>query len=295
VFEISRCTLTLGVLAAMPATSGCLRVDGGLSRCNIRDLAASLKTPQFSASNRRCSHLARKSRLDLPFDAASRELRFGGCSNMAEGETPLVRAEPSQPGAPAATPAASSATSWFDKLLRVSTLIGGFAVVFTLAGSAIAFYYQRNAELTTRLLEEKKTLLDKQAEIYFAAVPLMSKIANHYIQPGATPTDPKSNEIQDSSMSFWNMYWGELNVATDDNTAKVLNLFSTSLAASQSATFQGEHPKWQTCSKKILELSKLFSICAKESILVNWGVSLSTDNIKCTDAQINEITPFCSI
>ena len=35
-----------------------LRVDGGLSRRNIRDLAASLKTPQFSASNRRCKYLA---------------------------------------------------------------------------------------------------------------------------------------------------------------------------------------------------------------------------------------------
>ena len=30
---------------------------GGLSRRNIRDIAASLKTPQFSVSNRRCKYL----------------------------------------------------------------------------------------------------------------------------------------------------------------------------------------------------------------------------------------------
>jgi hypothetical protein len=36
---------------------GCGSVDSRLSRRNIRDLAASLKTPQFSASNRRCKYL----------------------------------------------------------------------------------------------------------------------------------------------------------------------------------------------------------------------------------------------
>jgi hypothetical protein len=46
-------------LLAIRARSGegRLRVGCGLSTRNIRDLAASLKTPQFSASNRRCKYL----------------------------------------------------------------------------------------------------------------------------------------------------------------------------------------------------------------------------------------------
>src|SRR6516165_9209446 len=39
---------------AVGDAEGPLWVDSGLSRRNIRDLAASLKTPRFSASNRRC-------------------------------------------------------------------------------------------------------------------------------------------------------------------------------------------------------------------------------------------------
>ena len=79
--------------------------------------------------------------------------------------------------------------------------------------------------LATKEVEDISTLsADKQAELYFEVVPLVSKLANI----------ESANLIKKEDESrFWHIFWGELGMVEDADVARAMDLFGASLNAFQ--------------------------------------------------------------
>ena len=81
---------------------------------------------------------------------------------------------------------------------------------------------QSALQARTNERESKKVFLDKQADLYFETVRVVSMIAT-----AKTP-----DEIRDSDeRRFWELYWGELGMVEDWNVEDVMVLFGRSLHA----------------------------------------------------------------
>ena len=171
--------------------------------------------------------------------------------------------------------------------------IGVLTAVATLVGSAIAFFVQRADEIEDRKLqtavnerqakaterESKRIYLEKQAEIYFEIVPLVSKLAN-----------AESAELiqQGDERRFWQIFWGELGMVEDADVARAMDLFGVSLNA-----FQGRIDKGQ-CAKMRKAISITLSHCVRKSLGDSWDVQLQDKTIKwCEEERLTELRQTC--
>src|SRR5262245_19255545 len=107
--------------------------------------------------------------------------------------------------------------------------VGVLATVATLIGGAIAFFAQRSDDLAQRKLqaeaaqrESKKVFLEKQAKLYFEAVPLVARLAIA-TTPGAI--------AEADEQRFRELFWGELGMVEDVGVARSMDLFERSLEA----------------------------------------------------------------
>ena len=158
--------------------------------------------------------------------------------------------------------------------------------VATLVGSAIVFFAQRSDELQQRLLqpqvserESKRVFLEKQADLYFEIVPLVSKLAL------AESTD-QINAADEAR--FWHVFLGELGMVEDADVATAMDLFGTSLEA-----FQGKRDN-RECAGQRRAISLVLSHCVRMSLGTNWGVELEdvTTN-RCSDDVPDDLRAKC--
>jgi len=127
--------------------------------------------------------------------------------------------------------------------------------------------------------ESKRLFLEKQAELYFEVVPLVSKLANIELP-----------ELIDKKVEsrFWHIFWGELGMVEDANVARAMNLFGQSLNA-----FQGKIVNEQ-CAQHRKAISLTLSHCVRKSLGDNWGVQLEVLSInRCKDDVFAELQGVC--
>lgn len=164
--------------------------------------------------------------------------------------------------------------------------ISVLTAVATLVGSAITFFVQRADEIQQRLLqaqvnerESKRVFLEKQAELYFEVVPLVSKLAN------AESTDRID---QRDEARFWHIFWGELGMVEDADVARAMDLFGSSLEA-----FQGKMDN-QACAEQRKAISLMLSHCVRKSLGNNWGVQLQDKSTnRCRSEVFAEFRRVC--
>ena len=158
--------------------------------------------------------------------------------------------------------------------------------VATLVGSAIAFFAQRADDLEQRALqaraavrESKKVFLDKQAALFFEAVPIVSRLAI-----AATPDEIDEKDER----RFWELFWGELGMVEDVNVARSMNLFGRSLQAFRGAISN------EVCAAQRKSISLTLSHCVRKSLGDNWGVDFGANNLDwCTDARLGQLDQRC--
>src|SRR5262245_37283381 len=166
--------------------------------------------------------------------------------------------------------------------------VGVLATVATLIGGAIAFFAQRSDDLAQRGLqaeaaqrESKKVFLEKQAELFFEAVPLVSKLAIAEKPEAMTETDQQR---------FWELYWGELGMVEDIPVARSMDLFGRSLKA-----FRDSGPD-NACAARRKSISLTLSHCVRKSLGANWGVDFGARDGSldwCTDDRFVELDLAC--
>jgi hypothetical protein len=171
--------------------------------------------------------------------------------------------------------------------------IGVLVAVATRVGSAIAFFVQRADEIEDRKLqtavndrqakaherESKRTYLEKQAEIYFEVVPLVSKLAN-----------AESAEVieKGDERRFWQIFWGEIGMVEDTGVAQAMDLFGKSLDA-----FQGRIDN-EKCAKKKRAISITLSHCVRKSLGDSWGVQLQDETLNwCAEERLRNLRLTC--
>jgi len=173
---------------------------------------------------------------------------------------------------------------WDSVIKNISVL----TAVATLVGSAIAFFVQRGDEIQQRVLqaqvnerESKRVFLDKQAELYFEVVPLVSKLANI----------ESANLIKKEVESrFWHIFWGELGMVEDADVARAMDLFGVSLNA-----FQGRVSN-EPCANQRKAISLMLSHCVRKSLGDNWGVKLQDESInRCKADTYEELRKICPL
>ncbi len=165
--------------------------------------------------------------------------------------------------------------------------IGVLTVVATLVGSAVAFFIQRydiiqqgEIQAKARERESKLVFLEKQAELYFEIVPLVSKLANI--------KSPRLIDKKDESR-FWQIFWGELGMVEDANVARAMNFFGKSLNA-----FKKQIENEQQCAEYRKAISLTLSHCVRKSLGDNWGVQLEDLSInRCKDDVFAELQGVC--
>ena len=128
---------------------------------------------------------------------------------------------------------------------------------------------------------QKKSFLEKQAELYFEVVPLVSKLANS--------ESPDLIEKEDESR-FWHIFWGELGMVEDADVARAMDLFGTSLNA-----FQGRIDN-EPCAKQRKAISLMLSHCVRKSLGDNWGVQLQDESInRCKADAYTHLRRICPL
>ncbi len=173
----------------------------------------------------------------------------------------------------------------WDKVVKN---VGVLTAVATLVGSAIVFFIQRGDDIQQRVLqaqvnerESKRVFLEKQAELYFEVVPLVSKLAN--------TESPDLIEKEDQTR-FWHIFWGELGMVEDADVARAMDLFGASLNA-----FQGNTANAQ-CAKRRKAISLMLSHCVRKSLGDNWGVQLQDESInRCKPEAYTELRRICAL
>jgi hypothetical protein len=169
--------------------------------------------------------------------------------------------------------------------------VGVLTAVATLVGSAIAFFVQRGDDLEQSALqartnerESKKVFLDKQAELYFETVRLVSRLAN-----AETP-----DEIRESDEGrFWELYWGDLGMVEDGNVTDSMVLFGRSLQAFRGQAFR-EGISNEDCAAQRKFISLTLSHCVRKSLGENWGVHFGVDKVdRCTDSWLSKLRLRC--
>jgi len=121
--------------------------------------------------------------------------------------------------------------------------------------------------------------LEKQADLYFEVVPLVSKLANLKSYRLIQKQDAKR---------FWHIFWGELGMVEDSNVARAMNLFGTSLRA-----FEGKINN-RECAEHRLAISLVLSHCVRKSLGDNWGVHLEAERInRCTTDDFQKLERIC--
>lgn len=164
--------------------------------------------------------------------------------------------------------------------------VGVLTAVATLVGSSIAFFVQRADDLEqsaiqarTNERESKKVFLDKQAELYFETVRLVSRLA-----VAKTPDEIRENEER----RFWELYWGELGMVEDVNVTRSMVRFGRSLQAFRGAISN------EVCAAQRESISLTLSHCVRKSLGKNWGVDFDVDNQdQCTAESLSDLTKVC--
>jgi hypothetical protein len=170
-----------------------------------------------------------------------------------------------------------------------NTVIRNISVVTavaTLVGSAIAFFVQRDADIKQRLLqaqanerESKRVFLNKQADVYFEVVALVSRLANI--------TSPDLIDKADVNR-FWQLFWGEFAMVEDRATARAMDLFTVSLNAFQGLTDN------KRCAEKRKSIALLASHCIRKSLGDSWGVELEDlDTDTCNNETFDKLERVC--
>lgn len=171
---------------------------------------------------------------------------------------------------------------WDSFVKNISVL----TAVATLVGSAVAFFIQRDGDLAQQALrartaerESKLIFLNKQADIYFEAVRLVSSLAN-----------VESPELIDKKdeRRFWELFWGELGMVEDVEVARAMDMFGQSLRA-----FQGNGAR--PCADKRKSISLTLSHCVRRSLGNNWGVDFRAEDLDwCTEKRFAELNESCA-
>ena len=165
--------------------------------------------------------------------------------------------------------------------------VGVLTAVATLVGSAIAFFVQRGDDIEQRAIAaqaaeraSKKVFLDKQAELYFETVPLVSRLAN---------AESAAAIVDEDRKRFWQIFWGELGMVEDVEVARAMDLFGKSLNAFEGST---SNP---ACADERLSISLTLSHCVRKSLGTNWGVDFRADNLDwCTEERFAELDAACT-
>jgi hypothetical protein len=173
---------------------------------------------------------------------------------------------------------------WDSVIKNISVL----TAVATLVGGAIAFFVQRGDEIQQRVLqaqvnerESKRVFLDKQAELYFEVVPLVSRLAN---------IESADLIKKEDESRFWHIFWGELGMVEDADVARAMDLFGASLNA-----FQGRVSN-DPCANKRKAISLMLSHCVRKSLGDNWGVKLQDESINtCIPDTYEELREICPL
>ncbi len=161
--------------------------------------------------------------------------------------------------------------------------IGVLTIVATLAGSAVAFFIQRydiiqqeEIQAKARERESKRVFLEKQAELYFEVVPLVSRLAN------AETVD------QEDVRLFWQLYWGELGMVEDRSVESAMVLFGKSLNALLGKENNAE------CANGRQDISITLAHCIRKSLGYSWDVNLEDLNIdKCNEERFEKLDQIC--
>lgn len=164
--------------------------------------------------------------------------------------------------------------------------IGVLTAVATLVGSAVAFFVQRADDIDQRTLqaqaverESKRVFLNKQADIYFETVPLVSRLAN---------AESRSSIDAADEQRFWEIFWGELGMVEDAGVARAMDLFGQSLNA-----FQGRIAL-PRCAEQRKSISLTLSHCVRKSLGQNWGVDFQAEDLDwCTAQRFDELNASC--
>jgi len=164
--------------------------------------------------------------------------------------------------------------------------VGVLATVATLIGGAIAFFAQRGDDIAQRKLqaeaalrESKKVFLEKQAALFFEAVPLVSRLAI-----AATPEEM----VDKDERRFWELFWGELGMVEDVPVARSMDLFGRSLQA-----FRVDPDN--VCAAQRRSISLTLSHCVRKSLGANWGVDFGAGGGLdwCTDERFADLYRAC--
>jgi hypothetical protein len=164
--------------------------------------------------------------------------------------------------------------------------IGVLTAAATLVGSAIAFFIQRADDIEQKALqaeavqrESKRVFLEKQAEIYFEMVPLVSRLAN---------VNSASLIDEQDEKRFWELFWGELGMVEDVDVARAMDIFGQSLK-----DFQSRNPN-SLCAEKRKSISLTLSHCVRKSLGENWGVDFRAEDLDwCTKKRFEDLNAWC--
>jgi hypothetical protein len=120
--------------------------------------------------------------------------------------------------------------------------------------------------------------LDKQAALFFEAVPIVSRLAI-----AATPDEIDEKDER----RFWQLFWGELGMVEDVNVARSMDLFGRSLQA-----FRGKGDI--VCAAQRKSISLTLSHCVRKSLGENWGVDFGANNLDwCTELRFGKLNHWC--
>jgi hypothetical protein len=145
----------------------------------------------------------------------------------------------------------------------IAAIIGGFITAWV---ALCNYSLQREKEIFSRERETKKPFFEKQAEFYFDAVEVVSKIATGSPQP--------SNE---DIAHFWKIYWGRLAAVEDNFVDNAMVLFGNKLTE--------KSPK---CC--LNDASLLLVHCVKKSLEDSWKVQLGAPpEFPCEEASFQQV------
>jgi len=164
------------------------------------------------------------------------------------------------------TPPAGRETD-FERWNLIIKAAGAVATIATVAVSVAVFLSQRSEQIAQRDLEisaigrqSQQKFLDKQYELYFETVSLVSKLA---IQ------SPNEFERKDLNR-FWQLYWGQLGMVEDRAVERAMVFVGKSLGA----RLDGKN---RTCAEIFNLASLLLAHAVRLSLERNWGIDVPDD------------------
>jgi hypothetical protein len=156
------------------------------------------------------------------------------------------------------------AQSKWEKILTNVSLL---SLVATVVGGVVTFFVQRSDQIEQRGIqvrandrETRKPFLEKQSQVYFELVPLMARISV------AGPLDASNSDIR----RFWNLYWGEGGMVSDNLVGAALIDFGRTLKGAMDPANPTELR--ENCKKWLPGTALYVSHRIRQSLFPSWGI-----------------------